>query len=75
MIRWPSSLGWWTSIHNEAPNQEVVDSIPAVCISRKVLIQGGNSNGFSFRTRLFTFYGHSTNSAPPAMLIILTEYK
>ena len=29
MIWWPSGLGWWTWIRNEAPKQETVGSIPA----------------------------------------------
>ena len=52
LIRWPSGLSWLTGIRNDAPNQEVLSSIPAAGRSRNVFIRGGNSNGFSFRTCL-----------------------
>ena len=65
LIQWPSGLGWWTGIHNEALNQEVMGSIPVASSSRKVFIRVGNSNGFSL-LNLSTFYGHSVNLAPPA---------
>ena len=53
LIRWPSGLGWWTGILNEAPNQEVVGSVPAAGSSKKVFHPGRKLQRF-FLPNLFT---------------------